>query len=53
MARLVCDSCGYKMAEKGKIPQRCPYCSREGTMKKEKSAQDLLEEVDKNPSRYE
>ena len=52
MTKLVCEACGYKM-EKEKVPFRCPYCSKEGTLVKEKSAQDLLDDVSKNPDEFE
>ncbi len=47
MTRYYCEKCGYKM-EKEAPPHRCPYCSREGTLKKEKTAQELLDEVANN-----
>jgi hypothetical protein len=53
MTRLICGACGYKMVMKGKVPQRCPYCSRENVLELEKSAQDIIEEVSSNPKRFE
>ena len=49
--QLVCKKCGYSV-EKDKIPEKCPYCNREGTITEKKSAQDLLNEVSENPGLY-
>ncbi|NQV09195.1 hypothetical protein HQ529_05065 [Candidatus Woesearchaeota archaeon] len=40
---LVCAKCNYKF-EKDKTPKLCPYCGKEGSMGKTKSAQDFLNE---------
>ena len=44
MINLECRSCGFKFS-KEKIPQRCPYCSKEGSVGFLKTAQDLLNET--------
>lgn len=44
MLDLECRSCGYKFSNK-RIPARCPYCSKEGSVGLLKTAQDLLEET--------
>jgi biotin synthase-like enzyme len=48
MANVYCENCGYRFSIKpGKpLPKRCSYCSSEGTFKRVKSAQDLLDEVE-------
>ena len=44
MLKLQCTKCNYKF-QKEKMPHRCPYCGNEGTLKKEVTAQDVLDEV--------
>lgn len=44
MVSLYCKKCGYRM-NKDKIPERCPYCSKPGSIAKTQSAQDLLNEA--------
>ena len=44
MLDLECRQCGYKF-RKASIPQRCPYCSVQGSVDLVKSAQDLLDET--------
>ena len=44
MMDLECRSCGFKF-RKEKVPVRCPYCSKEGSVGLLKSAQDLLNET--------
>ncbi|MBU0980909.1 MAG: hypothetical protein KJ709_08970 [Nanoarchaeota archaeon] len=43
MPHFECTKCKYKL-DKDKAPPLCPYCSEEGTMAPEKSAQDFLNE---------
>lgn len=46
-SQVNCSSCNYKFVPKtGKLPQRCPYCDRVGTLQKAKQMQDWLDEVD-------
>ncbi|MBW2992737.1 hypothetical protein KY345_05980 [Candidatus Woesearchaeota archaeon] len=43
--KLYCRKCGYRFyprGDKGEIPFRCPYCSREGTVSEVKH---ILEEL--------
>ena len=44
MHDLECRSCGFKFSLQ-KIPARCPYCSKEGSVGLLKTAQDLLDET--------
>ena len=44
MMDLECRNCEFKF-RKEKIPPRCPYCSREGSVGLLKTAQDLLDET--------
>ena len=44
MFSLYCEKCNYKF-QKDKIPNRCPYCSAVGAVKRTKSAQDWLNET--------
>ncbi|HLG24343.1 MAG TPA: hypothetical protein VI564_05435 [Candidatus Nanoarchaeia archaeon] len=43
MADFQCGECGYKF-KNNKVPERCPYCSFEGSVRSAKSAQDFLDE---------
>jgi len=43
MATLQCKECNYDF-DKDKIPKRCPYCGKEGSLKPYKTAQDFLNE---------
>jgi len=45
MTQFVCSNCNYKFTA-FKEPKRCPYCSKEGTAKREATAGDILREVD-------
>ena len=44
MQDLECRNCGFKLRLQ-KIPPRCPYCSKEGSVGSLKMAQDLLDET--------
>ena len=44
MIDFECRSCGYKF-KNAKMPPRCPYCSKEGSVGLRKNAQDLLDET--------
>ena len=44
MTKYQCTKCKYQF-EKDKVPSRCPYCSREGTVQEIMDAQDILDEV--------
>ena len=44
MIDLECRNCKYKFKLE-KIPARCPYCSKEGSVGLLKTAQDLVDET--------
>jgi len=44
MPKLQCIKCNYEL-EKEDIPNRCPYCSAEGTLGNLKIAQNFLDET--------
>jgi predicted RNA-binding Zn-ribbon protein involved in translation (DUF1610 family) len=45
MARLVCENCNYKLkTERDMSSKKCPYCGK-GKLRKEESAEDLLNEL--------
>lgn len=47
MTKFHCTSCNYEFEVKeGKPPKKCPFCGRMGTVRREKSAAELLNEVD-------
>ena len=46
MTRYYCKVCGYKFEPKtDRVPTVCPYCGRKGTLVKEGTAQDLINEA--------
>ena len=46
MVKLYCTNCGYMFNVKTlKLPDRCPYCDKTGSIKESKSAQDFIDEV--------
>ena len=44
MVNFVCEACGYRF-EKEKEIELCPYCGEKGAVKKEKTANELLEDT--------
>ena len=44
MTRYICTACNFRFNSEN--PKECPYCGR-SRIEKEKSAEELLEEVDK------
>lgn len=47
MARLHCTGCNYEFEQKeGKPPKKCPYCGRMGALRRERTAEEILKEVD-------
>jgi len=44
MTKFHCTLCGYS-TEREKIPERCPYCSKLGSMEQEESAEELVVEA--------
>ena len=48
MTRYYCTACGYRFETKSdKKPKVCPYCGKEGTLVREGTAQEILDEVSK------
>ena len=45
MLKLYCTKCSYSF-EKDRVPSRCPYCAEDGSIREEKSAQEVLDEVE-------
>ncbi|MBR9691089.1 hypothetical protein GOV08_05390 [Candidatus Woesearchaeota archaeon] len=42
---IQCTKCKYKLPPHRKESLKCPYCSAEGTLQKEQTAQDILDNV--------
>ncbi len=55
MAKYRCRNCNYLLdLRPGKrLPTKCPYCSKDGTLDPVKSAQELIDEVASIKSRDE
>ncbi len=52
--KLYCTSCNYQFVPKtDKMPDKCPYCDRPGTLEKVKQMQDLIDDVVKETSERE
>lgn len=47
MAEYRCASCSYNFSSKEAGIKKCPYCGKVGTIKKEDTTENILEEVDK------
>lgn len=47
MVEFYCTKCNYRITLHvgKKLPHRCVYCDSRGTLRKVKSAQDLLDEI--------
>ncbi len=44
--KVICSNCNYNFIPRtGKIPPRCPYCDKTGTLQKSKKVQDWLDEI--------
>jgi hypothetical protein len=44
--KLYCTNCSYQFVPKtDKLPTRCPYCDKVGTVQKANQMQDLIDEV--------
>lgn len=44
--KLYCTNCNYQFAPKtDKMPNRCPYCDKLGTIEKASQMQDLIDDV--------
>jgi rubrerythrin len=46
MENYVCLNCKYRFKTK-ESPKACPWCSKSGSVQKEKSAEDIVSEVEK------
>jgi len=42
--KLYCTKCKYRF-ERDKIPNRCPYCSANGSVRQVELAQDIIDQV--------
>ena len=49
MTKYQCENCNYifELKEGKRLPKKCPYCSKESSMGKIKTAQQLIDEVAK------
>ncbi len=46
MTRYYCTACGYRFEPKtNRKPKVCPYCGKRGTLVREGTAQELIDEV--------
>jgi len=44
--KLHCINCNYQYTPKtGKVPSKCPYCSKDGTLEKVKDIQGWIDEL--------
>ncbi len=45
--RYKCSNCNYilEVPEGKKLPVRCPYCAKENTLQRVKTAQEFIDEV--------
>ncbi len=44
MVSMHCRKCGYRK-ERENIPEKCPYCDARGTLAKDPSVQDIIDNV--------
>ncbi len=44
MVKMQCSKCNY-IFNKDKIPARCPYCAAENSVRRQVTANDILNEV--------
>ena len=52
--KLYCTSCNYQFAPKtDKLPKRCPYCDKIGTIEKVAQMQDLIDDVGRQEAEKE
>jgi predicted nucleic acid-binding Zn-ribbon protein len=47
MTQFVCENCNYAFASGKPMIRSCPYCGKIGTVKREATAENLINEVDK------
>ncbi len=44
--KLHCTNCNYQFTPRsGKVPVKCPYCDRQGSVEKIKEVQEWLDEI--------
>jgi len=45
--RYRCNNCNYtfELKEGKRLPKKCPYCSKENSLERVKTAQELIDEV--------
>ena len=54
LPKLYCTSCNYQFVPKTeKVPDRCPYCDKLGTVEKVMQMQDLLDDVGRETAEKE
>lgn len=46
MPKYRCGYCKFRF-QTSKIPKKCPYCSKEGSIMVEETAEELIKDVDK------
>ena len=52
--KLYCTSCNYQFVPKtGKMPDRCPYCDKTGTVEKVAEVQDIIDDVSRTDTERE
>lgn len=47
MVQFVCENCNYTFTSDKPMIRSCPYCGKLGTVKREATAENLINEVDK------
>lgn len=45
MENFVCTNCRYRF-KATKLPKTCPYCGKENVVEREKSAEDIVSEIE-------
>lgn len=52
--KLYCTSCNYQFEPKTeKVPNRCPYCNKVGSIEKASQMQDFIDEVSRQDTEKE
>ena len=46
MTKYSCKSCNYRFEFEGDKPKKCPYCDVEGSVAKEQTVNEILNELD-------
>lgn len=47
MTQYVCENCNYNFNSEKLVIKSCPYCGKIGTVRKEMTAENLINDVDK------